>query len=73
MIQRIRVFYNKHEDSHEEIKRKLDETRISYSMLPTSGPYTLHLVTSTNTSVALGPTAVKNTLNRLLEREGTAV
>lgn len=66
MIQRIRVFYNPRDSDHGVIKEMLHATNIPYSMLPTSGPYTLHLIDDKdNSSLALGPTSVKRTLELL--------
>jgi len=69
-LTRIRVFYNRREPEHEEIKKMLDQTQIPYSMLPTSGPYTLHLIhgETPDIGVAHGPTQVKSRLTSILEK-----
>ncbi len=69
-IQRIRVFYNKREQCHENVKNMLSKLNIKYSMLPTTGPYTLHIIKKDkNIRIALGPTNVKIALEDLLEQK----
>lgn len=68
MINKIRVFYNPRE-KHEEIKKLLDRTGIEYFLIPTSGPYTLHLFNekTNNCSAAHGPTQVIKVLENLIK------
>jgi len=69
MIKRIRVFSNRRERDHEDIKRMLAKTGIEYRLIPTTGVYTLHLFDETgNSRGAYGPTAVKYALKSLLEK-----
>jgi hypothetical protein len=69
-LTRIRVFYNSREPEHNQIKAMLEGIQIPYSMLPTSGPYTLHLIhgESPNIGMATGPTQIRSTLKSLLDR-----